>query len=385
MDAIERERILSKAKIALLNKANATFVSTLVLSLKHSWGDEILNPDGSVFKNKTACTDGVNLVLNEDWFCALNPLEMVGLLAHEAYHVALQHVLPDRVKKRDFGVFNQAADHVINLMLLDNKFRLPKGGLHDPRFVGMSTEQVYDILIKDKSLQDPNFVPDFQAGPGNADPVAQAQHQSAVADNLVRAAIQSKMAGDIGTVPGDILIGMDKLLHPKLPWHMILHDFFNGLAADDYTYSKANRRFMPDFFLPSLYSEGMGTFAVAIDTSGSVSDSDFVAFATEINQAKEDMNPEKMFIIDFDTQVNSVYEIGEGDDVTKLKFKGRGGTNLQPVFDHFEKKPPHVLVVFSDLECNEIAHAPAYPVIWIKTPGHGHTPSFGKLIEFDPN
>jgi len=36
--------------------------------------------------------------------------------------------------ERDQKVWNQAADHVINLMLLDQGLELPDSGLHDPQF-----------------------------------------------------------------------------------------------------------------------------------------------------------------------------------------------------------------------------------------------------------
>jgi predicted metal-dependent peptidase len=387
MSTIDKDKILSKAKIGLLTKTDATFIATIVMSLKSSWASEIPNPDGSVFQNRTACTDGVNLILNEDWFLDLNPLEQVGLLAHEAWHVALQHVLPDRRKDRDPRVWNQAADHVINNMLVAAKYRIPKGGLCDPAYKDMSVEQVYKILMDDPNKQDPNFTPDFMTGPGQDDPAAQQAHSNQVKDTLVRAATQAKLANDgsAGAIPGDVLVALDTLLYPKLPWSVLLADFFNGLAKEDYSFSKPNRRFLPEFYLPSLFSEGMGTLACAVDTSGSVSDEDFKAFATEMDYIKETLLPEQMYVVDFDTQINSIYQIGDNDSVKQLKFKGRGGTSLDPVFEHFKDKPPQVLVVFSDLECNSIDQDPGYPVLWIRTPGSGHTPTFGRLIEFDPH
>lgn len=387
MSTVDKDKILSKAKIALLNKKDATFISTIVLSLKSSWGDVLNSPDGSTFQNHTACTNGVDLILNETWFLALNPLEQIGLLAHEAWHVALQHVLPERSKNSDPGLWNQAADHVINNMLTDSGYRIPKGGLCDPAYKDMSVEQVYDIIVKDKTKQDPNFTPDFTTGPGANDPLAQQAHSAQVQDTIVRAATQAKLAGDnsAGAIPGDVLIALDNLLYPKLPWSVLLADFFNGLAKEDYSFSKPNRRFLPEYYLPSLYSEGMGTLACAVDTSGSVSDHDFLAFATEMDSIKENLLPEAMYVVDFDTQINNVHHIGDNDSVKNLSFTGRGGTDLHPVFEHFKDRPPQVLVVFSDLECNSIDQDPGYPVLWIRTPGNGHTPTFGRLIEFDPN
>lgn len=377
MSTVNRDKVLSKAKIALMNKKSAVFISTIVLSLNSEWRDDV----------PTACTDGVSLLLNTDWFLGLNPLEQVGLLAHEAWHVAFQHVLADRQKGRDGKVFNQAADHVINLQLTGEGYRIPAGGLCDPQYKGMSTEQVYDILMKDPSKQDPNFIPDFTTGPAAQDPLAQQTHQNQVADILTRAATQAKMANDgsAGAIPGDVLMGLDEMLYPKLPWQQLLADFFNGLSKEDYSFARPNRRFMPEHYLPSLFSEGMGTLACAVDTSGSVSDEDFMAFATEMDYIKETLLPSSMYVVDFDTQINSIYEIADTDSVKQLQFKGRGGTSLHPVFEHFKEKPPQVLVVFSDLECDEEENDPGYPVLWIRTPGSGHTPTFGRLIEFDPH
>lgn len=381
MSKTSADKALSKAKIALLSRIDATFISTLLMSMTSRWDNSI----------PTACTNGIELMLNEDFFMKQNPLEQIGLLAHETWHVALQHVLHDRVKGRNMSVFNQAADHVINLMLTDNGYRIPKGGLCDPAYRGMSTEQVYDILIKDPSKQDPNFIPDFSAGAGNAngqpDPAAQQAHANQVTEAIVRAATQAKMAGDAaaGSIPGDVLVALDDVLYPKLPWSVLLQDFFNGLAKEDYSFVKPNRRFFPAHYLPSMYSEGMGTLACAVDTSGSVSDEDFKAFATEMDCIKETLLPESMYVVDFDTKINTIYDMKDTDTVKQLQFKGRGGTDLTPVFEHFKDRPPQVLVVFSDLECDPIEQDPGYPVLWVRTPGHGHIPTFGRLIDFDPH
>ncbi len=377
MTGITKEKALSRAKIALLGKKDAAFVSTIVVSLNNQWTDTI----------PTAGTNGVDLLVNEEFFMGLNPLEQVGLLAHEAWHVALQHVMPDRVRGRNFKVYNEAADHVINLMLLDSGFRLPKGGLANPDFKGMSTEQVYDALMKDPSKQDPNFQPDVVPGPPSNDPAAQQAHQDAVTSTILRAATQAKLSGDpsAGAIAGEIMVAMNETLYPKLPWQVLLMDFFNGLAKEDYTFTRPNRRFMPQMYLPALFSEGMGTLACAVDTSGSVSDEDFNAFRTEMNYIKELLSPESMHIVDFDTKVNTVHILTDMDSVEQVEFKGRGGTSLLPVFEHFAEHKPEVLVVFSDLECDAIEQDPGYPVLWVRTPGSGHTPSFGTLIEFDPH
>lgn len=369
---------LSKAKVALVMRKDAVFLATIVMSLKTFWDNSI----------PTACTDGLELRFNTDFWNDQNPLQKIGLLAHEAWHVAFQHVMPHRLGKRDLKVFNEAADHAINLMLLDQGYHLPKGGLADPAYRGKSAEEIYDILMANPQKQDPNFVPDFSMAGGNGNsqsPAQQAAAQAAVTSTLVRAATAAKMAGaQAGEVPGGILIALDELLYPKLPWSVLLEDFFNGVAQEDYSYAKPNRKYLPDLIMPTLYSEGMGTIACAVDTSGSVSDHDFLAFITEMQCIKDNLMPEEMYVVDFDTKINNVHKIVDDMSLKTMAFTGRGGTDLRPVFEHFKKTPPQVLVVFSDLECSEITEKPDYPVLWIRTPGSGHTPTFGRLIEFNP-
>lgn len=370
----------NKAKIGIMVKMNSTFITTVLFSLKHSWTTEI----------PTAGTDGVNLYINPDFFESLSKDEQIGLLAHEAWHVAFQHMF--RSMGRDPSLWNQAADYVINLMLKDSKYQIPQGGLCNEAYRDMSTEQVYDILVKDPSKQssDPDLdvMPPGKLDDDNPEPLTEedmADLQQGVEDILIKASIQSRQAGDNpGAIPNDIAIHINKLLNPKLPWHVILANYVNSISREDFSFRKPNRRFMPDYYLPSLYSERVGHIAIAVDTSGSVSDMEFAGFLTEINHIKTHMNPELITVLDFDTSIKKVHELKEEDSLSKLQFHGRGGTDLHPVFDYFNKgEPPLVLIVFSDLHCTSIKSKPNYPVVWICINNNGARVNFGKLIHME--
>ena len=377
----DMQTILNKAKIGIFSQRNSVFITTVLFSLKQTFTNAV----------PTAATNGINLYINPDWFASLEEKERIGLLAHEAWHVAFQHMF--RLMGRDPEIWNQAADHVINLMLLDNGFELPPNGLHDPAYKGLSTEQVYDCLVKDPSSQKPD--PDMmdiqlpsenngEDGDGSGQGLSAEELQDKVTDILVKAQIQSKRGGDKpGTIPGDIEIALDKLLNPKLPWHVLLANYVTSLAKEDYSFRRPNRRFMPDFYLPSLYSEKVGHIAVAVDTSGSVSDEEFLGFITEINHIKQTMNPELITVVDFDHEIKKVHKLKEDQDVTSLKFTGRGGTALEPVFELFEKEKPMVLIVFSDLYCRAIEENPGYPVVWVCVNNSKGKVNFGKLIHME--
>ena len=384
MNESELTPALTKAKIGLMLCPNSVFITTILFSLKFSWTTSL----------PTAGTDGLNMFLNPDWFMGLKPEQRIGLLAHEAWHVAFKHMV--RRTMRDPSRWNSAADYVINDMLVKSGMQIPDGGLVDSKYRNMSTEQVYDILEKENKtpnnnmpdliLLDANALPDKgAAGSGDRIHTNAKALDDAITDLLVKAKTQSKARGDQpGTVPGSIEVALQKLLHPKLPWNIILANYMFALAKNDFSFSRPNRRFMPDFHLPSAISEGLNHVASAVDASGSVSDMEFTRFLSELDFIKENMNPEKMTILDFDTKVHEVHKLNRDQNVASLSFHGRGGTNLNCVFEHFEKEgKPEVLIVFSDLYCGKIMKDPGYPVIWICVGNPKAEVEFGTLIHME--
>lgn len=277
------------------------------------------------------------------------------------------------------------------------------GGLLDNQYENMTTMQVYNLLPDEpnsnngqngngggNSSDENNDKPFGGMGNDIKDPTKgkssqQIQQDKNELDNiLVKASMASKMAGDKpGSIPGDIQILIEELTNPKLPWNVILQNYMTSFNKDDYSYQRPNRRFTPDFYLPSLHSEGLDEIAVAVDTSGSVSEDEFRAFLTEINNIKETLNPKKTTIIDFDTSIKHVHTINEGDSIHNLPFSGRGGTDLDCVFDYYGKNKPNLLLVFSDLWCDQIEDDPGYPVIWVCVDNPNAEVNFGTLIHYD--
>ncbi|AGH57044.1 hypothetical protein VPMG_00109 [Vibrio phage VBP32] len=384
---ITKEKALDRAKIGLLQVKNSTFISTILFNLKFSWDSTI----------PTACTNGLDLRVNPDFFMNLDKENRIFLLAHEAWHVAFQHMSRlDKRKKDNFNVWNQATDHYINIMLINAGYKMIQGGLADHQFHDQqvwSSDKIFDHLMDNPDQQQPDFEPDFgQPGDGEGDGDGNGPDQEAIErkieDIVVKASVQSKMAGDKpGSIPGDIEIALDKLLNPKLPWNVILQNYMSAYAKDDFSWRKPNRRYLSrDMYMPSLYSEAIGHIACAVDTSCSVTDQQFQAFRTEIVTLQNQFQPETLTVCDFDTSIHKIHKLHKGEDASHITFHGRGGTNMHPVFEHYNKpeNKPKVLIVFSDMECAPITDKPDYDVIWVRLPtNYGFKPDFGTVIDFD--
>ena len=347
-----------------MSRPDSAFFTTVLFSLKVKWDTTC----------RTAYTNGTVIGFNPTFFMSLSPEERVFLLIHEAMHVAYLHTV--RLMDRIHAKFNVAADHVINLSLIDRGFQMPKIGLADPQYAGMCTEEVYNLLPdQDESKCDL----DIQPGDDS-----QEDAENAVQAILVRAAIQSQMQGDRpGTIPSEIEIFLNKLLEPTLPWNRILQKYLHNFAKNDYSFRKPNRRFFPKHILPSLHSESLINIAIAVDASGSVRDEEFNVFISEIAGIFKMMKPEKISLITFDTTIKNVDQIKSLKELSKVKFTGRGGTRIKPVIDWAIENKPQLLLVFTDGCFNHYEEKTETPVIWLIHGGRPFQPPYGKVINYE--
>jgi predicted metal-dependent peptidase len=371
MEQLPHEIALSKAKIALMGRTDSAFFTTLAFSLIHEFSDKV----------KTAGTNGKKVMYNPEFFMALSHDERIFLILHEAMHCAYLHM--ERNGNRDQRKFNIAADHVINLQLIERGFKIPKDGLADDQYKGLSTEEVYNLLPESSSNAPmPGFGEDLQA-PDDASPGAAEALANEIQDILVRASVQSKLNDDKpGTIPGEIQIFLDRLLNPKLPWNRILQKFLQSFSKNDYSFRKPNRRFFPQFHLPRLYGESLINIAVAVDTSGSVSDHEFNRFVTETHSILRMMKPEKITVLQFDTEIKSVHDVRNVQQLMNIQFTGRGGTQIEPVLEWANANKPQLLLVFSDGYFDFHGLETKVKTLWLIHDNEKFEAPFGKVIHY---
>lgn len=362
---MDKNKALDLAKVDLFARKQNTFICSIFCSLQLKWDDTI----------PTACTDGLSILINPDYFMDLPRPIRVTLLAHETWHVALKHVL--RVTGRNPELWNYACDYYINNMLDDAKYIIGTGWLLDHQYDGMSAPEIYNKLQKSsKNLPQNLLGMDIKPCPYSSEEAIESQIDSM----LIRGSIAAKQGGQAGSIPGDIQAYIDEVLNPKLPWNDILRNFINEMTRNDYTWAKPNKRYLPDIYLPSLNSEGLEHIIFYTDISGSVSDTQFGVYISEIHAIKTTLNPKRITVCTFDTKIHEVYELEEGDDISKCTFTGRGGTSLTCVYEHAKKEKPELIVIFSDLDCAPMKKQPTPNVIWVCLDNPTKTVDFGQLI-----
>ena len=326
---------------------------------------------------ETACTNGECIEYNPKWFLKLREHERIGLIAHEVMHVALMHML--RRDHRDPVKWNVAGDYVINGALIKSKFILPHTELIDSKYDDMSTENVYSLLpdnIKNGvgpgdilllAGNDPGGCGGVIDHPSISDGSAAGKFEAEIEVAVQQAA---DIAKTMGKLPGHLQTLIEKALAPKVDWKMTLARFLRANNKSDFTWIRPNRRFISrGLYLPSLHTPCLEEIAVAIDTSGSISEDELLQFTGEITSILHDTNPERIHFLQCDTEVRADDEYTRESLPLKVTYKGRGGTSFSPVIDHINTKHPGVsaLVYLTDLESNDFGDKPPYPVLWVTT------------------
>lgn len=369
------------AKLAILNKKHFAFIGSMLYKLK-------VEPDISI---KDVFLDGIysTIKVNPSWFLSLNPEESASMLAHEVMHYALQHDI--RRGKRNPALYQKAADHVVNNILMDFGFKLPTNIEVDRRFQNQTTDLVYKQVLMDYK----NEEPDYDNTPGSNDlPSDNFDISNNVQNQRNRDIQQSELADKATGSPGiaNSCEAFQQLFtdinQGKLNWKVLLAEHFNELTQGEYSYHDFDRRMLSlGYYLPIKESLGsVKRVAVALDVSSSVSEDQIKFFLKEIKAILLQLNPEIISVMTFNTGIVDVFEFKQDDDLSPIKIKIGGGTSFKPVFNHYNQKEniPQFLIIFSDLEVhwNNITE-PKYSTTFICLDNPEEQAPFGKTIHIN--
>jgi predicted metal-dependent peptidase len=163
------------------------------------------------------------------------------------------------------------------------------------------------------------------------------------------AILAGKMNGNVSKEIGD-------LLTPKVDWKEALRDFVKTTTQgkDQTTWKRLHKRYISmDIVMPSSYDEKVGSILVGIDTSGSIGVNELSQFLSEVKSICEEVSPEKIDLLYWDTKVAS-HEVWQGHDLMNLtestKPAGGGGTNPDcvPKFMKKETLQPECVIMLTD-------------------------------------
>lgn len=348
--------------------------------------------------SKSVDTMGVSVIdsrlvlfYNEDFVARLSDPELRYVLTHEIYHLILHHCTkrvpndPAQAKKH-----NIAADLAVNSLIPVSADRKPPtdengkqiGCFPDTRefpksegFEPMLSMEQYLQLLEDQDGDGENG-----HGEGNgAFDEHEGWDESELTDQMVKDKVEqlSRNERAWGKIGADVQAIILAAQRSQVPWTKVLRHFLGQIVSAERlpSFKKPNRRY-PYPYCGSV-SKCIDRKLVAIDTSGSVSDDELSQFLTEINKLAE-IQPVDVCL--FDTRITQ-----EPQPFNRKKrsydFKGRGGTDFQPVMDLAEKRRYSSLIMLTDGGAAATPR-PKYvkDVIWVLCNGGTAPVDWGKSV-----
>ncbi len=317
------------------------------------------------------------------------PQYLRGILLHEVHHIVLGHLAHPKffvTEQRDLMQLAQetsANEHIAE--------PLPSPVLwqHFERFglrAGQSTMERYEKLVRaraegeapgpkrdtrqvDRHDWDEGELPSPGGVQGTREVIERARDEGR--EDAERAkAERAESQWVAGRTPDELLVmlrGTSDAPEVYVDWRTALRTFVARARAPVHTWSRPSRRF------PSRIGEIPGrsyqprtvlrpTLLVAIDTSLSMSERELVEIARQLRPMSE---LAQLVIVECDAMIGRVYPFR--GFITSMK--GRGGTDLRPVFQPalLARHGADGVVYFTDGQGPHPEHAPRLPVLWMLT------------------
>lgn len=351
---------LTRTRISVMTKS--VFYTVVMLGLKYEITEDV----------PTAGVDGVTAFFNPHYFLKQSEDRKLGLLMHELSHLTYRHSARrgDRTRHR----YNVAGDISIDNDLTDMGYDVPDIIKLDPKYLQMSTEEIYKELPEDIEIE-MRFM-DIMPAPKGMD---QEQVDAQISQLIVQAQAVHEMSNKGQKLPGEVTRAIQELLQPRLDPRVLMQKYMTDIAKDNYSWNRPNKRFAPDLYLPSRHSPTIDHLVTAFDISGSVDDDELREYLTEVEYFRKIFNLKKLTIIGCDDQIREVYNVKPNQNLLNLKFGGGGCTDFAPVFEYLKKKRPTVLLYYTDMCSGFDFEVPRFDTIWINTYSSQIAP-FGKTV-----
>lgn len=357
IDNAAREKLIT-ARIGLLLRA--PFFGNLATRM------QLINADEWC---PTAATDGRRFYYNSE-FVNKMPLKQVEfLVGHEVLHAVYDHM--GRRGSRDPKIWNIADDFCVNSDLIEQRIGekiTVCGVLYDPKYKGMSAEEVYDDLMKNadkinidqlaKMLLDEHLDGEGEGDgddekDGKGRPKLSDAERKAIRDEIKEAMIQAAQAAGAGNLPSGVKRMIKDLTEPQISWKELLEQQIQSTIKNDYTFARPGRKsWHLDAILPSQKPGETIDIVIGIDTSGSITSNDLKIFFSEIKGIMDSYTEYKIKVLGWDTEIGGVGEFTSEnmEDITTFDPKGGGGTDPHCVWEYLIENgiEPKKLIMFTD-------------------------------------
>ena len=320
----------------------------------------------------TAATDGLKFYYNSRFIMMLKPKEVEFLVGHEVLHVVYDHM--GRRGTRDPQMWNIADDYAVNADLKRHKvgeFIKTVPCLYETKYDGKAAEEIYDDLMKNVqkiSIDDllDQMIDDHMDGEGDGDsdtdgdgnkkgkrPTMSPEERERVRQEVKQAIINAASTAEAGQLPANVERMIRQHTNPVMPWRELIQTNLTSAIRSDYSWMRPSRRgWHMDAIMPGMNPGEEIDVVVALDMSGSISNSQAQAFLGEIGGMMNSFDGYKVHVFCFDTETYNPKDFSSEnmDLIEEYEPMGGGGTDFDCIFTYLKENAidPKRLIVFTD-------------------------------------
>lgn len=381
-------RAYERSVIQLLSQK--PFFAKLIMTMKKDF-NFTKYPTAAVSVNST----GICLHINKDFFLSLSETERVAILLHESLHIIHNHTARFKSSNiNDHKLANIACDIAINQYItgLPTKIvvKKPDGTTEEgspityellkkqfPKALEKQSSEYYFQFLKQEQQKQP------QTGEGMETVDSHEEwEESDLTEEQKERFVKSHVKAVLETCSSDEKSVLDKTLIDELyksdvNWKQILRQFFANSEEifTERTRKKRNRRY--GITQAGLKNECKLNLAIAVDTSGSVSDEELGVFFGEIARMYDETKM-VLHIMEADSVIRDCYEYKKG---MKIEAKGRGGTCYTAPILKAKELGVDSMIYFGDGDSADNPPKPSFPVLFAFVRKESNPFTFGKFMK----
>ena len=386
---LSRRLLLSRMRILV----NNGFYGLLLMHMKISISME----------HETAWTDCKERIwFNPSFVDEISDQELDYVLMHEIMHVALQHTARQANYKPE--LFNIAADIVVNSNIYrsnnNNKQAISiskYGGVQAHKAPDGSegyehtVEELCNMILSQCEIDGDKWEAGWDYHGYQDDTSAEGTYNHLKWQGHIKQACEAISIRDPHKTRGLLPVFAERYMlelnKPKVDWRQLLVEHIQD-EVNDYSFMPPDRRldgspfYLPDF---NERDEKPGKVLFAIDTSGSMSDTEISVCYSEIVGAIDQFNGRlEGWLCFFDAVLSDPVAFSDVDDLLAIRPVGGGGTSFDVIFDYLEivsdEDLPETIVILTDgyAPFPDEERSKGIPVLWIIN-NEDRIPPWGKV------
>lgn len=289
-----------------------------------------------------------------------NSKQRAFVLVHELDHIFFMHQRRAIDMAYNHQVWNEATDFCINLRgagvykdehgvrrveeRYSKYFEMPEIGLYDEKYLGMSSDEIYQHLMKNPEdspsgggkQNHGNGGTDLDVLLGNGGSV---QQQAKNVQTMHSAVVFAEQSNQIGKNEGDLARAVRDMAKPTISWQDKFVAAVQSSVKVRPTYNHLSRRSSVDGGVVFPTYTGMKVNVVfGVDSSGSMGEDDYRKVLGELKGLLEQFESWTVHLVCCDMKLYEIGVYSSEDHQTfediDFEMKGLGGTDMAPIARH---------------------------------------------------